>query len=218
MSEPLIEPAVEPGAEPAAEPWSLSQDEWSQFQQQQQELSSAVSYLANLEQQRASVYQPQPGGQPAPDAWEDPDAWFEAKLQDRLAPFQQTQQQVAVNQWQETIADIMEAEASERGDFDQDLADLYATRIYPEELQRAGGDQIRALEATVQKAAQLVRDRDRQRDEQAVARYTNQVSTLAGAPAEPGSAYSQGIEQRVVPDYRKGAGSVTERFFGSDAA
>lgn len=214
MSDPAIEPTIEPAADPAADPAAPPAPAWSMTEEQYNELANAVGQLARLEQQRAAVYQPD---QPRDDAadWDpfDPNS-VRQLIRSEMAPFQETQQTVAEAQWQETIDDVMTDEASRNGDFDHELAELYALRILPEELQRAGGNQIQALERTVERAAALVRERDRRRDEQAVARYTNQVSTLAGAPAEPGSSYSQGIEQRVVPDYRKpGSGSVTDRFF-----
>jgi len=89
---------------------------------------------------------------------------------------------------------------------------LRADAFLPEMQQRYGMG-VKAAEEALARAAAEQRQWEMQRDEYAVNRYTNQLSTLSGAPGEPGSTYTQGVQVHTVGDYTKG-GTVTDKFFG----
>ena len=212
--EPIQEPVVEPEAEPTAEPvepaWAPSQDEW-------QQISDAVGHLAQLEQQRAQVYQPQPGDQNQIDIdpfGENFGEQLRGVIRQELTPYQEFQQSVAIGEAEERAMDILSDLASKDGDFDKDVARLRAEQMLPEMTAKYGPG-VKAAEAALEAAAQQQRAYEQKLYEQAVAKHTNHLATLSGAPGEPGTGYTVGVSQRTMPDYREG-GSVTRRFFGPD--
>lgn len=217
MSEPAYEPAVEPAADPALdgsaapEPgWAPSREEWDQF-------TGAVQSLAQLEQQRASVYQPQQqtDGTPRPDPWERPDTFqqdLDAYINARMAPVQQFQTDAQLAEAEERAMDILADHATREGEFDTKLARIRADSLLPTMQQRYGPGP-KAAEAALEAAAREQREYEQAIYQAAVSRYTNQIATLSGAPGEPGSTYTVGVQSRTMPDYTKG-GSVTSRFFG----
>jgi len=206
MSEYESEPVVEqPLEEPAETTWAPSQEEWGQ-------LTQAVNYLAQLEQQRAQVYQP-----PQQD-YQDWDPYdreqVRALFREEFQPYAQDREQARLGEAEELARDILTDLAKRDGEFDIDLARLRAEQHLPEMQQRYGFSQ-KAAEEALARAAEEQRQWELQRDGQAVNRYTNQIATLAGAPGEAGSTYTQGVQQRTMPDYRQG-GTVTQRFFGGN--
>ena len=212
--EPIdVDPApVDPAPEPA-QSWAPSQDEWEQ-------VTGALGYLAQLEQQRAQVYQPQSSqGQPTlPDPWERPDTFqqdLQAYIAAQVAPVQQFTNEAALSEAEERAMDILTDLASSGGEFDKDLARIRADHLLPQMQQRYGNGP-KAAEAALEAAASEQRAYEQKMYEQAVSRHTNHLATLSGAPGEPGSTYVQGVTQRTMPDYRKG-GSVTGKFFGRNA-
>lgn len=214
MSEPALEPQpVEPAAVEPAEPgepaWSPSQDDWQQLQ-------GAVGYLAQLEQQRAQVYLPaqNQGEVPLPDPWERPDSYQDDLKrwgQSLVAPVREYQTQAQYAEAEERLHDMLSDFATRDGEFDVDLARIRVDRLFPQMQQRYGNG-AKAAEAAAEAAAAEQRAYEQKLYEKSVAKYTNQLSTLSGAPGEPGSSYTQGVQQRTMPDYRQG-GSVTNRFF-----
>lgn len=194
---------------PAAEAWAPSQDEWNQ-------LSTAVSYLAGLEQQRAQVYQPQQAQQPTIDPFaEDYATQIRGLVQSELQPYAEFQQSVREQEADERLNDMLHDEAAKGGEFDVELARMRMDRIAFELAPRYNGDLWAASEKAAELAAQQQRDYERSINDRAVSQYTNQLATLSGAPGEPGSTYTQGVQQRTMPDYTKG-GSVANRFFGEN--
>jgi hypothetical protein len=206
------EPAGDVAPEPEAAPWAPAQEEWERLQ-------GAVSYLAQLEQQRAQVYQPQQNAAdiPRPDPWERPDTFHEdldRYIEAKTAPFREFQNDAQLSEGEERALDILGDLAATDGEFDKEMARLRADRLHPEMVQRFGPGP-KAAEAALQEAARQQREFELRFRKQAVDQYTNQLATLAGAPGEPGSTYTQGVQERVMPNYREG-GSVTARFFGNN--
>ena len=89
---------------------------------------------------------------------------------------------------------------------------MRAESLLPD-MQRKYGATPQAAEAALEAAAHQQRAYEQQQRERYVAEHTNHISTLAGAPGEPGSSYTVGVQQRTMPDYKQG-GSVASRFFG----
>lgn len=204
---------LEPAPEAAPEaPWAPSQDEW-------QQIAGAVGYLAELEQRRSQVYE-QPGGGETPVEIDpfDPDsvaAYVDQLVQQRTAPLQQLHQQITHDEGEERARDILADDAAANGEFDIDMARLRADRILPQ-LNARGIRGPKAAQEALAQAAKDQRAYETERDKKAVERHMNQLQTLNGAPGEAGSTYSQGVQQRVMPDYR-GGGSVVSKFFGANA-
>lgn len=212
-------PAPEPEPVPPAEPaWAgPSQDEWEQTQQ-------ALQYYAQqIEAQNAPP--PAAGEQqiPAVDFF-DENAFpqlmgvFGQMLDERLRPFQEFQYGQQMGEAENRALDILEDIVARDGEFlEQEKAfqaiTAMANVFMPEEAQKYGyGPQ--AAQAALERAAGEFRAYEKAVSEAAVARNHNQLSTLSGAPGEPGSRYSQGAQEMVVPNYREG-GSVSDRIFGS---
>lgn len=143
------------------------------------------------------------------------DAYLGARLGPAIAPFAETHEQIQLAEGEERAMDILSSIASEKGDFDQERARMIADSFLPAAVAKFGPGPKAAEEALALAAADQMAYEKKLRDA-AIAQHTNQLSTLAGAPAEPGTSYSQGVQQRVIPDFRKG-GSVTERMFGGGA-
>ena len=209
--EPVVpaDPAADPATEPVA-PWAPSQEEWEQ-------VTGAVGYLAQLAQQQAQVYQPQPmnGEQVRPDPWERPDSFqqdLDAYINQRMAPVQQFTQEAALSEAEERAMDILADFATRDGEFDKELARVRADHLLPQMQQRYGYGP-KAAEAALEAAAVAQREYEQKVYADAIAKHTNQLATLSGAPGEPGSTYVQGVQQRTMPDYTKG-GTVAQRFFG----
>ena len=216
--EPIVEPDVDPAPDPApdAEPaWSgPSADEWGA-------VLSYVNAQAQREQQMAQLYgagpQQQEGPQ-RPDPWNRPDTFqddLDAYIGARMAPVQQFTQEAALAEAEERAQDILGDLVAKHGEFDKEVAYARANVLLPQMVQRYGQGP-KAAEAALEAAAQAQLAYETQVREKAIAQYTNQIKTLAGAPGEPGSTYQVGVQSRTIPDYRAG-GSVTDRVFGRGA-
>lgn len=208
----------DPGPDPAAEPqWALSQDDFRQLQ-------STVETLAQLEAARAQPYlQTQQNGNEGPvrpDPWNRPesfdddlDKYIEAKVQ----PFQQRFETLDQQESNERVLDVLADLETSKGEFLEpvrdemrQLATQKAREFYPQMAAKMGhGDA--AGEAALQKAYEYAKAFESKLADAAVKRHTNEISTLAGAPRQPGSTYSQGLQVRTVPDYRAEGGSVVDR-------
>lgn len=208
-------PAAPPAADPPAAPegWQgPSQDEWAS-------VAGAVQTLAQLEQSRASIYQPpanQPNVPPVPDPWaDDYPEQLEAYVNHRVAPFQQYVQQQDSQRGTEAAKAYLDEQASEGGDFDRDIAMMRAHQLMPQ-MQARYGYTPKAAEEALAQAAKDQRAWEKARADAAVSAHQNHLETLSGAPGEPGTTYMQGVQQRTMPNYRDG-GSVAARFFGETA-
>ncbi|MBA2370734.1 MAG: hypothetical protein H0V71_03700 [Chloroflexi bacterium] len=210
-------PAPEAPAEPA---WTgPSQEEWTQYQSEQ---AGMREYLS--QQQAAQQQYQQPQGQQSPqiDPFSDDfsqqlEAFMGQALQQHLAPYQQWQEQQQLGEAEERALDILEDNISREGDYLDNEKALTAARAlanvyYSEEASRMGAGP-EAAEAALQRAATTVREYEKAVSDAAIARHTNQLRTLSGAPNEPGSSYSQGAQELVTGDYR-GGGSVANKIFG----
>lgn len=195
-------------AEPAAEPaWTgPSQDEWG----------SVMTYVQAQQQREAQIAQMYgaPGTQQpeAPDLYDDPDAWLEHKLSQRLAPVEQFQREVSMEEANERAMDILGDLASRDGDFNKQIARLRAEELLPK-FQQQYGNTPQAAEAALAAGAHQQREYEAEERKRYVDEHTNHIATLAGAPGDPGSTFVQGTQQRTMPNYREG-GRVTDRFFG----
>lgn len=201
-------PPAEPVAEPPAEPaWTgPSQDEWG----------SVIGYVQaqqQREQQLAQMYGAPGTQQPeAPDLYDDPDAWLEHRLSQRLGPVEQFQREVSMEEANERAMDILGDLATRDGDFDKQVARLRAEELLPK-FQQQYGNTPQAAEAALAAGAHQQREYEQAMRDKYVAEHTNHIATLAGAPGEPGSTFTTGVQQRTMPDYTQG-GRVTDRFFG----
>ena len=202
--------AAEPVETAEAPSWAgPSQDDWTQ-------LSEAVGYLATLEQQRAQVYAPQqPGQQAQIDPFADDfQTQLDRYIEQRLQPVHQFQTEAQLAEAEERANDILTDLATKDGEFDTKLARIRADHLLPA-MQARYGNTPKAAEAALEAAAREQREYEQQMYQNAVARHTNHIATLAGSPAEPGSTYTVGVQTRTMPDYRNG-GRVTDRFFGPE--
>jgi len=214
VPEPGVEPAVEPAIEPAEPAWAPSQDEW-------QTVTNTLGAVADFVSRQQQVFQPQQpdnGVPPIPDPWNRPDTYaedFQRYTQHALAPVQQFTQEAALAEAEERAQDILGDLIAKHGEFDKEVAYARANVLLPQMVQRYGQGP-KAAEAALEAAAQAQLAYETQVREKAIAQYTNQIKTLAGAPGEPGSTYQVGVQSRTIPDYRAG-GSVTDRVFGRGA-
>jgi hypothetical protein len=225
----LGDPAAgEPGGE--AEPWSLSQDDFAQLGSRFDQLAETVEQLARLEAARAQPYlqqQPQGGGEvPLPDPWNRPDsyeddlrAWGESLVQ----PFQQRFETLDHQDGQERLTDVLTDLEGEKGEFlapTRDdmyaLATAKARELYPQFAARMGnGDP--AAEAAMGAAFDYAKGVEKKLVEAAIARHTNEIAELAGAPRPPGSSYSEGLQVRAVPDWRTDNRTIAEKLMAEQA-
>lgn len=199
--------APEAPAEPA---WAPSQEEWEQA-------VGAISYLAELEQRRSAVYQPQ-DDDPTPELNPFEPTFAEqlrGLIRQEVAPIAGRFESMSVQEGEQRALDILADDAKANGEFDLALARQRANQLLPQFEQKMGAGR-EAAQAALAQAAKDQRAWEAQFAEQAVARHTNRLTTLAGAPGEPGSQYAVGVQQRTMPDYTKG-GSVTQRFFGPNS-
>lgn len=208
------DPGLEADPAAAAEaPWAPSQDEW-------QQIAGAVGYLAELEQKRSAVYAPQDEEQTPELNPFDPSfvEQLRGMIHQEVAPIAGRFQEMSAEESEAQIKDILSDYASRDGEFDIGLARARARDMAPAFFAKYGKANG-AAEKLLEQAANEQRAWEAQFAESAVNRHTNRLSTLAGAPGEPGSQYAVGAQTREMPDYRKG-GSVTQRFFGpnGDAA
>jgi len=206
-----------PPAEPAYQ--GPSPEEWEQSQ-------AELAQLREFAQRQREVFAPQQQQtQQLPDIDLFADNPTEQianllghMLDQRLAPFQEWQQQQQLGEAEEVALDILEDDVARNGDFRDKERAIAAARalanLYmPEEAQRHGyGPQ--AAEAALFRAAADIREYEKAVAEAALNEHTNQMRTLSGAPGEPGSAYTQGTQTRTTPNYRESGMSVTDRMFG----
>jgi len=193
-----------PAGEPAAEPWSLSQDDWTQFQQSQQQLAETVQTLAAIEAQRAAPYlggqQGQPGqqqGPPIPDPWERPDTYHDdlrAWGESLTAPFRERLETLDRQQGDEQVLDVLHNLEQQHGEFFAPVADRmrniakqHAREVYPQYAARMGGNGDAAGEAALEAGYKYAKQFESELAQAAVQRHTNEIQTLAGAPRQPGS-------------------------------
>jgi hypothetical protein len=140
------------------------------------------------------------------------DAYLASRTAPMMAPYAQTHEAIPLAEGEERAMDVLASIASEKGDFDQQRARMIADSFLGDAVAKYGPGPKAAEEALALAAADQIAYEKRLRDE-AIVQHTNQLTTLSGVPGEPGSSYSQGVQQRTVPDFRKG-GSVAERMFG----
>lgn len=201
--------------EPAEPAWSVSQEDWQQTQEALQQLSEMVQQQPRLvypgqDQQQQPQY-------PEYDPY-DPQSLLQfvrTGLQPDLAPLAQTHEEIVMGEAEERAMDILGDIKAKIGDFDLEDARLRADKFMPQMVAQYGAGP-RAAEAALEKAAHEQFQKEQKWREAAVAQHTNQLATLSGAASEPGSTYTVGTQQRVIPDYRQG-GTVTGRFFGPRA-
>lgn len=204
---------TEAPAEPA---WSLSQDEWQQTQEtlaQLAEFAQSQPRLVYPGQQQQDNQQQYPEYDPY-----DPQSLLQfvrSGLAPDLAPITQTHEQIVLGEAEERAMDILNDIKARDGDYDVEVARIRADALLPQ-MQEQYGYGPRAAEAALEQAAKEQRAYEQKLIERAVAQHTNQLATLAGAASEPGSTYTVGTQQRVIPDYRQG-GTVTSHFFGPRA-
>lgn len=205
------EPAVEGGGE-AAEPWSLSQDDYEQ-------LTQAVSYLAQQEQAR----QAQQNGDEEPlDPYADN---FEDRLRDIIRaetkPLQETtsrfQQQEDIARQFDILADnearegeFLIREATEECPVSSNEAAIALHYAFLDEAIQRFGNTPRAQEAALSQAYKVTKQWEDAVAKAALERRDNQYATLSGAPREPAAGAAEGTQ--VSP--RGGDESaVLRRFF-----
>lgn len=201
-SDPVLDQPIDAPIESA--PWSPSQDEWGQMVQ-------GLNYLLEAQQRQASIYAP-----PQQEQYVEWDPYDREQVlnlfRQEMAPLYQDREQAQLGEAEERARDILSDLSKRDGEFDIEIARLRAESFLPQ-MQERYGPGPRAAEEALAAAAAAQRQWEMERDRTAVDRYTNQIATLAGAPGEPGSSYTQGAQTRTMPDYRQG-GTVTDRFFG----
>lgn len=206
-------PAPEPVA-PEPEPvWQgPSQDEWEQTQ-------AALAYFNEQLQPQAPQGEEQyPQIDPfAENFGEQLSQYIGQAFQQHLSPFQEWVQHQQLGEAEERALDILDDNIAREGEFmlgDKASEGIRAlANVYLNDEAQKHGFGPKAAEAALHRAASEWREYEKAISEKAVAQYTNQIRTLTGAPQEPGSSYTQGSQQRVVPNYREG-GSVSDRIFG----
>ena len=190
-----------------------SQEEWEQTQ-------NALAYF------NQQLQPPEPQGEQYPQI--DPFAdnygeqlaqFMQAQFQQYMTPFQEWVQSQQLGEAEERALDILDDITSREGEFlvqDDAYAQIRARAndFLNEEAQKHGFGP-KAAEAALHRAAAEQREYERKIGEAYYARKTNQLKTLTGNPGEPATTYSQGSQERVMPNYREG-GSVAGRIFGGN--
>lgn len=152
-------------------------------------------------------------------------AQIDERFQQIQAPMEQRAQAETLAEGEQRLKDVLADDISRNGDFATDpetgaspgqtlvrpLADLF----FPEFAARFGASP-RAAEFAMQKAAGVVRQLEQVAGKVAIAKHTNQLETLAGAPGEPGAGGGAGVGVQTVGEIKarnlsEGLRSVTER-------
>lgn len=193
--EPGIAPEPEAPAEPA---WSgPSQDEWNEYQE-------AVRFLAQAQQAPPEPqHQEQPQTQAeidffADNAQEQLDAYIESKL----APYADYTQQAILSEAEERAHDILSDIVQREGEFlfegSLEKARGLANQYVPQMAAQYGYGPA-AAEHALEQAAKDVREWEQAVGQAYHERQINQLSTLGGAPRQPGAAGTGGAQQFVIP-------------------
>jgi hypothetical protein len=193
----LAEPAA-PEA-PAEESWGgVTQEDWETTQQ-------ALAYIANA----ITPQQPQPqqpGYQPPEPVQLDPlDENFQTQLdqylEQKLAPYADYTQQAILGEAEQRAADILTDITARDGDFLFDGSVEKARALansYVGQMAQQYGFGPQAAEQALEQAAKDVRAWEQAVGQAYHDRQINQLSTLGGAPREPGAA-GNGSQQFVIP-------------------
>lgn len=194
------EPPVE-GESTEEQGWAgPSQEEWEQTQQ-------ALSYFAQLEQQRQAEQNGE--RQPLDPLADDFETRLGAVLDERLAPIQQFTEQTRMGQAEDLALDILADQEAREGEFllretseetpfsSTQFARSIAEEIYPQMAQRFG-DGDKAAEAALGQAYKAVRSWEEAVVKAGIERRDNQLSTLTGARREPPAGGAEGTQ--VSPD------------------
>lgn len=205
VSEPVAPEAATP--EPAAEPsWAFTRDDYETLQQQQEQLSQGLAYIASsLQNGQQRTPEPQAGPElpqldPFAEDFAEQLAYRDqaimqqvvSALRQEIAPLTQFQQQQQLAEGEELAYDILADNVSQFGEFvEQDTAFEQAralANVFLEEEAERYGMGPRAGEAALVRAANAIRERDNALSQAAVEKYKNELAGLSGAPAEPAAA------------------------------
>lgn len=194
MSDVFVEPGLEP-AEPVVEPepapeWTgPSQDEWS----------SVMGYIQSQQQQQAEWEAQQAQQQATQGLVLDPleddfqqrlEAYLDHREQQRFGPYAEYIEQQRLGEAEERAHDIIQDDVSRNGEFllgEKAYSNIRAiANTYMEDEVNRHGFGPKAAEAALARAASDWREYEKELAQVAVDRHMNQLSSIAGAPREPG--------------------------------
>ncbi len=197
-------PAGDPAApaEPAA--WAPPGQEW--YEQTEQTQQAILEYVQQQQQAQLAAQQAyfgqgqqQEQGPPRPSPFDDDwDEKLDAYIESKLAPFQQTQEQIVYGEAEELALDILNDIVKSQGDLllpdsvkrARQLADSYV-----QEEQAKYGFGERAAEAALERAYNDVKAWEQAVGKAYHERQMNQLSTLSLAPREPNAPIQAAQEQ-----------------------
>ena len=182
---------------PAEETWAgPSQEQW-------QGVEETLGYLAEALQPGDPGYQEQQA-EPivldplAENFQQQLDAYLEQKVAERVAPYQDYTTRMLQREGSELEQDILTDLAASGGEFDFKAASALARTYMPEAVAQYGfGPQ--AAEAALAQAAEDVRAYEARIGEAYHQKKLNELSTLSGAPREPGAAGAPATSTTALP-------------------
>lgn len=196
--ESAVDPAVEPDAGAEPEAWAgPSQEEWEATQSLIERLGPLAQYAEQLGQEGDEGYE-DVELDPMSDTFADQlRELIRAEIQPLSGYVQETQLGEAEQQAMDIIHDLQ----ASGGEFlvpesSSKLARSLANDFMPESVQRYGVGP-KAAEAALQKAVETVREMEQSIGKAYYERQMNQLSTLAGAPREPGSPGQAAAQQQA---------------------
>lgn len=230
---------MEPPAQPfehTGDPAPAEQDAWTgPSQQEWNDYLSFRDQVQTAQQQYEQELAQQQTQQGASIDWLDEDSqaqldrYLDQRLQQRLEPIQEFQEQVARAEGDQRAQDILNDIVARDGDFifndpDSQFGDSkkkareLANNYFPEVAQRHGygtsmWNPTRAAEAAMEQAVKDVRAWEQAVGKAYYEREVNQLRGLAGAPREPGAAGTGAAQQHLVGGLGNVPGAVTSKFF-----
>lgn len=199
---PVGEPAAP--AEPAESAWTgPSQDEWEATQQQLQQ------YAELLAPPPPDPYQQQQGPPPVPDPFSETYAQdFQAYTEALVAPYQQFQQTLQLQEAEERGMEILDHHAETLGEFDRTTAWARANMLIGQY-----GNDPRAAERALEQAAKETREYEQRIGQAYYDAQVQQIQNVAGAPRTMPAGVG-GSQTVVSGGYGNVPGAVVKRFFG----
>lgn len=211
-----LEPASD--VEPAEEQFSISPQDWEAIQQNQGYLMEQVGQIARALQPDPNALAPPPDSMLTQDEWEYIQRLNQQAIQQAVAPLYQMREQYTQDVGSEYARDILSDDVSRNGDFiykgSFERALAIADRDYLPQAIQQYGENVRAAEAAVAKAAADVREWEQNVGRAYHEQQMNQLRGISSAPRGPALTQTGAVQQHVLPE-GKDERSVVEHYFGT---
>lgn len=162
-----------------------SPDEWQETQQELAQLREAYQQMQAPQEESFPLIDPFADDYPQQLA-----AYVSQTVQQAIQPVSEWQYQQQLSEAEERALDIIEDDVSRNGEFllgerAFDGVRALANSFFAEEAQRYGNGP-KAAQTAIYRAAATWREYEKELAQKAIEQHTNQLTTLSGAPREPG--------------------------------